>query len=166
MQERVVVLGHSFGGRVAVQLAAARPRQVAGLVLSGAPLHQGEGARKRPSPAFRIARQMAARGLVSEDRMEAMRQRHGSADYRAATGVMRAVLVRSLAEDYTSVLGGLSCPTELVWGDDDTAAPLEVARWLEAQMPSAHLVVCPGAGHLTPLTVPGELRAAVERLRP
>ena len=109
---------------------------------------------------------MAAHGLVSEERMEAIRQRHGSADYRAATGVMRAVLVRSLGEDYASALQRLSCPVELVWGDDDAAAPLEVARRLEAQLASAHLVVCPGAGHLTPLTVPGELRSAIERLRP
>jgi pimeloyl-ACP methyl ester carboxylesterase len=98
--------------------------------------------------------------------MEALRQRYGSDDYRAASGVMRDILVRTLAEDYTAVLAALRCPVELVWGDDDTSAPLAVAEKLEAELSVAHLVVCAGAGHLTPLTVPGELRAAIGRLKP
>lgn len=40
MAPQVVVLGHSFGGRLAVHLAASHPEQIAGLVLSGAPLHR------------------------------------------------------------------------------------------------------------------------------
>jgi pimeloyl-ACP methyl ester carboxylesterase len=104
--------------------------------------------------------------VISEARIEAIRRRYGSDDYRAASGVMREVLIRSLAEDYAAVVASLRCPVELVWGDDDTAAPLVVAEKLEAALSYAHLVVCPGAGHLTPLTVPGELRDALGRLKP
>jgi len=166
MTERVVVVGHSFGGRVAVCLAASRPERIAGLVLSGAPLYRPAGPRPKPRLRFKIARALAAHGMVGEDRLEALRRRYGSSDYRAASGVMRDVLVRTLAEDYESTIGQLTCPVELVWGDDDTAAPLSVARRLEAELPNAHLVVCPGAGHLTPLSVPGELRDAIMRLKP
>ena len=97
--------------------------------------------------------------------MEALRRRYGSDDYRAASGVMRDILVRTLAEDYTAALAALKCPVELVWGDNDAAAPLAVAQQLRDELADAHLVVCPGAGHLTPLTVPGELRAAIGRLK-
>ena len=95
-----------------------------------------------------------------------MRQRYGSEDYRAASGVMREVLVRTLAEDYAAAIAAVRCPVELVWGDDDTGAPLATAQWLQHELRDARLVVCPGAGHLTPLTAPGELRAAIERLKP
>lgn len=104
--------------------------------------------------------------MISKETIEAMRRRYGSDDYRAASGVMRDVLVRTLAEDYADALAAVRCPVELVWGDDDTAAPLSVARQLEGELPEVHLVVCPGAGHLTPITVPGELSAAVRRLKP
>jgi pimeloyl-ACP methyl ester carboxylesterase len=97
--------------------------------------------------------------------MEALRQRYGSEDYRAASGIMRGVLVRTLAEDYSAALSAVRCPVELVWGDDDTAVPLSIAEQLNRELAQAHLVVCSGAGHLTPITVPGELRAAVERLK-
>jgi pimeloyl-ACP methyl ester carboxylesterase len=166
MATRVVVLGHSFGGRVAVHLAATRPAKVAGLVLSGVPLHRPPGARSKPALRLRIARTMAAHGIVGENRIEELRQRYGSDDYRAASGVMRDILVRTLAEDYADALAAVRCPVELVWGDDDTAAPLAVAEQVQRELSEAHLVVCHGAGHLTPLTVPDELRAALGRLRP
>ncbi|MEO6121183.1 MAG: alpha/beta hydrolase [Acidimicrobiales bacterium] len=161
----VVVLGHSFGARVAVHLAAARPDAVAGLVLTGAPLVRPEGtASRRPATAYRLARAAHRRGLLSERRMESWRQRYGSADYRAVTGVMRAVHVRAVNETYDEVLAGLSCPVELVWGDDDAEVPLAVAEALQRRLPGSTLLPVAGAGHLTPLTAPEVLRASLDRL--
>ena len=166
-----VVLGHSFGGRVAVHLAAAVPDRVAALVLTGVPLLRpasagsGSGAGRKPPLGFRVARALHRRGLLPDDRMEALRRRHGSADYRAATGVMREVLVRVVNETYEEQLRAVQCPVELVWGDDDTAAPIDVAqRAAEILGPErATLTVLPGAGHLTPSTAPDALRDAVTR---
>lgn len=166
MADQVVVVGHSFGGRVAVHLAARRPERIAGLVLSGVPLHRPPGARSRPSMGYRVVRELASRGLVGSERLEATRRRYGSADYLAASGVMRDVLVKVLGEQYHEAIAGIGCPVELVWGDDDTGAPISVAERVRNEIEGSHLVVCPGAGHLTPLSVPGELRAAIERLRP
>jgi pimeloyl-ACP methyl ester carboxylesterase len=137
------------------------------MVLSGVPqLYRPVGARSKPPMRLQLARRLAARGIVGQARLEALRYRYGSDDYRAASGVMRDILVRTLSEDYTDALAAVQCPVELVWGDDDSAAPLEVAEKVTSELPDAHLVVCHGAGHLTPLTVPGELTAAIERLRP
>jgi pimeloyl-ACP methyl ester carboxylesterase len=163
----VVVLGHSFGGRVAVHLAAGRPDLVAGLVLTGAPLLRRPGAApRRPSAGYRVGRWLHRRGVLSEARMEVLRQRYGSADYRAASGVMRAVHVRAVNETYEAELAKVACPVELVWGDDDPDVPLAVAREVTRLLPSAHLEVVPGAGHHTPLTAPAALRDAVVRLLP
>jgi pimeloyl-ACP methyl ester carboxylesterase len=163
----VVVLGHSFGGRVAVRLAAARPDAVRALVLTGVPLLRpggGAGSARKPALSYRVARALHRRGvLVSDARMEAYRRKHGSADYRAATGVMRDVFVRVVNESYEEDLRGLTCPVELVWGDDDTEAPLAVAQQALALVADGTIETLPGAGHLTPLTAPDALRAAVER---
>lgn len=160
----LVVVGHSLGGRVAVALAASRPDLVSGLVLCGAPIAGGPAPPPRPAAAFRALRALHRFGLVSDRRMEAARQRHGSEDYRAAEGVMRQVLVRMVSERYDRQLAGLRCPVALVWGDDDTAAPLEVARMIEQSVAGARLTICPRAGHLVPLSAPAVLRGEVERL--
>jgi len=159
----LVVVGHSLGGRIAVRLAAARPELVRALVLTGAPLLPRSGKPRRPPTAYRLARAMHRARLLGDVRMERARQRHGSPDYRAAQGVMRDVLVRLVNERYDDALAALRCPVELVWGDDDTEAPVQNARALASAIPDARLTVCPGAGHLLPLTAPSELRAAVQR---
>lgn len=164
MAAPVVVVGHSFGGRVAAHLAAGRPEQVGGLVLAGVPLlRRADVPRRRPALAYRVGRALHRRGLVPDARMEALRQRYGSTDYRAATGVMRAVHVRVVNETYEEQLGAITCPVELVWGDDDAEVPVSVAESATRLLADAQLHVVRGAGHHTPVTAPGALRDAIER---
>jgi pimeloyl-ACP methyl ester carboxylesterase len=161
MGSPVVVLGHSFGGRVALHLAVQRPDLVGALVLTGVPLLHAHDRRSRIAPAYRFVRRLHRLGVISEDRMEAARQRYGSADYKAAQGIMRQVHVRSVNETYEEQLDAVRCPVHLVWGSDDTATPLEMVERAAARLADGDLTVFPGVGHLTPLLIPAELRAAV-----
>ena len=160
---RVVVVGHSLGGRVAVRLAASFPELVGGLVLCAAPLLPRPGRARRPALALRGARVLRRVGVVSEDGLERVRTRHGSADYNAAHGVMRDVLVRLVNERYEDSLAALSCPVELLWGDDDVDVPVSTAHALAERIPGAHLELVPGGGHLLPVLAPEAMRDAVER---
>jgi pimeloyl-ACP methyl ester carboxylesterase len=162
-REPAVVVGHSLGGRVAAVLAARHSELVSGLVLTGAPLVSPLGRRPVPALAFRIMRALHRLGLAGEDRMERARRRHGSVDYRSAEGVMRKVLVRLVNETYSETLRALKCPVELVWGEKDTEVPVTVAEAIRESVPGAVLTVCQGAGHLTPVERPTEMREAVER---
>jgi pimeloyl-ACP methyl ester carboxylesterase len=164
MDAPAVVVGHSFGGRVAVHLAASRPEMVRALVLTGAPLVRIPASKQRaPALGYRVGRALYRRGVVGERAMEALRQRYGSLDYRTASGVMRQVHVRAVNETYEEQLAAVECPTELVWGDDDPDVPVAVAEAACELLSTATITVVPGAGHLTPLTAPGALRAAIER---
>ncbi len=164
MARPAVVVGHSFGGRVAVNLAARHPERVAALVLTGVPLlRRPGGSTTKPALAYRAGRTLHRRRLLGDSAMEALRRRYGSADYRAATGVMRRVLVRVVNETYEDELAAVTCPTELVWGSDDAEVPVAVAEAAHRLLRTSTLTVVPGAGHLLPLTAPEELRAAVER---
>lgn len=163
----VVVVGHSFGGRIAVHLALARTEAVAGIVLAGVPLlHRADRPRAGAPWGFRLARWLNRRRLFPDDRMEDLRRRHGSADYRAATGVMRDVLVRSVNETYEAQLRALCCPVEMVWGELDDQVPVEVAERAAGLVERATLTVVPGVGHMVPTEAPAQLRAAIDRVLP
>lgn len=156
-----LLVGHSFGGRVAVALAARHPDRVAGAVLIGVPLLRGSGRRPRPALGFRIARSGHRLGLVSDERMEALRRRYGSADYRSARGVMRDVLVTVVNETYEQELAEIRVPVTLLWGRDDRTVPVEVPERAEALLEQARLIVVEGAGHDLPTQRPDTLRDAV-----
>lgn len=157
----IVLVGHSFGGRVAVCLAAQHPEAVAGLVLSGVPLVRGAMPPSRPSRRYQAIRLASRAGLVSPDNLEAARRRYGSADYRAASGIIRDVLVATIAESYEPELAALRCPVTLVWGTADTTAPVGVARAARDLAPGASLELLDGVGHLVPTEAPDALAGAV-----
>jgi pimeloyl-ACP methyl ester carboxylesterase len=160
-----IVVGHSFGGRVGVVLAATHPDAVVGLVLTGVPLLAWRSPLK-PSPRFRLARMAAALKLISPSRMEVARRRYGSADYAAASGVMRGVLVSAVSESYEGELSALRCPVHLLWGADDPEVPVVVAERAREIIGAnlATLEVLEGVGHHVPIQAPARLRAAVEAM--
>ena len=162
--EPVVILGHSFGGRVAVCLAAGRPDLVRGMVLCGTPLLRSPNAAKPPF-AYKLGRQAHQMGLLSDRRFEALRRSRGSDDYKAASGVMRKVLVRMVNESYEAQLTEVACPVGLLWGSLDQAAPVTVIE------KARHLITAPvftdvveGAGHDVHLQAPSRLRAMIDKV--
>ena len=167
MHTPAVVVGHSFGGRIAVCIASQFPDLVGGLVLSGAPLVR-VAPPVRPRVTYRLVRWGHRRGLVSDERMEAMRRKYGSSDYRAARGVMREAFVKLVNESYEEQLRTLAVPVDLIWGEEDREVPLHRAaaahRTLQETGCQVRLETIPGVGHDLPLRRPDVLRQAVERM--
>jgi pimeloyl-ACP methyl ester carboxylesterase len=162
----VVLVGHSHGGRVSVALADLRPDLVAGLVLVGAPVLRPEVSSK-PSWRYRTLRTLHRLHVVSDERFEAIRRRSGSADYNAATGVMRDTLVRVINESFDVELGRVAVPVALVWGEHDVDVPLAVAERAAGMLEGGacswvELTVVPGAGHLTVTEDPEAVRKALD----
>jgi pimeloyl-ACP methyl ester carboxylesterase len=162
--EPAVVLGHSFGGRVAVCLAASRPELVRAMLLCGVPLLRPPGAGK-VSLSYRLARKARQMGLLGERRFEAIRRAHGSSDYNAASGVMRNVLVRVVNESYDAQLATVSCPVGLLWGSADQPVPPSMVDQARRRLTvPVTTEVVDGAGHDVHLQAPDRLAAMVEKL--
>ena len=162
----LVLVGHSFGGRIATVLAARQPDMVKALVVTGAPL-VSLGTSRRSPWAFRAVRAAHQRGFVSEARMEGARQKYGSSDYRRASGRVREVLVATLKENYEEYLGQVRAPVVLVWGTRDDQVPVEVARRARTLLVSSSHVECDvleDTGHLVPTERPAALMAHAQRL--
>jgi pimeloyl-ACP methyl ester carboxylesterase len=167
MAARPILVGHSFGGRVAVVLASRYPQRIGGLVLTGVPLLRRSQS-SRPRLTYRLWRWGHRGGLVSDLRMERIRRRYGSADYRAATGVMRETLVTAVHESYENELRTVQAPVHLVWGADDTEVPLQTAHKAKELLNESgidvSLDVLAGVGHWVPTEAPAALREAVEQM--
>jgi pimeloyl-ACP methyl ester carboxylesterase len=143
----VVIVAHSFGGRVAVHLAAKYPELVRGLVLTGVPLVRLQAA-PAASFGFRALKKLAALGLVSQKRLDAERRKRGSADYNAAQGIVRDIFVTLVNEDYRNVMARIQAPVRMVWGENDTSAPADAGLAASKLIPGATFRVVSGGGHL------------------
>ena len=158
----LVLVGHSFGGRVATVVAARHPELVRALVMTGAPLVRKTSSRKAPL-GYRVAKWLNVKGLVSDERMEVAKKKHGSADYRNADGIMRDILVATVNESYEEELSKVAAPVWLVWGSDDRDVPVSVANEAMTHLGGAStLRVIEGVGHLLPVSSPTSLLSAIE----
>lgn len=147
-----IIIGHSFGGRIAIYLGATRDVKKMILVDSA-----GIRPKRRPSYyakvySFKAAKLLARFPLWRKqgDRLvEGLRRRIGSKDYMQASGIMRETLVKVVNEDLRHYLPSIKAPTLIVWGENDTATPLADGRIMERLIPDAGLVILKGAGHFS-----------------
>lgn len=156
--ERPSLVAHSNGGRVALCLAASQPRRVSKLLLV-------DSAGIRPKRGFTYYRKVGMAkagkhaamrfGAPGERLRDALVGRAASADYAAASPVMRPTFVKLVNADLRGLLPSVSAPTLLIWGSEDTATPLSDGQLMERLIPDAGLVVFEGAGHYSYLDEPG-----------
>ncbi len=147
---RPALVGHSFGGRVAILYSSRN--DVSRVVLTDA---AGVKPRRRLSYYYKVYSFKLMKRLLplligerkAQMLVEQRRRKSGSSDYNQASPMMRAILSKCVNEDLCGVMPRVTAPVLLFWGDKDTATPLADARVMQRRMPNAELVVAEGAGH-------------------
>ena len=147
------ILGHSFGGRIAIVLAAQDPERVDRLVLvDSAGIRPTRTwryhARAKLTKAARSALRLLPVPRLREAVMNQVYGLLGSADYRNA-GPMRDIFVRVVNEDLAPLLPAIRARSLLVWGEEDQDVPLAQGEIMAREIPGARLEVLSGAGHFS-----------------
>jgi pimeloyl-ACP methyl ester carboxylesterase len=151
--DRLAVLGHSFGGRVGLVLAAEHPDRVSKMVLADAaglrtPLSLRKQARNFFARAIRQTLNAVGLDALRARLQDNYNRRYASEDYLNA-GPLRETFLRVIGQDLTSYAARIKAPTVLIWGSQDTDTPLWQGRRLEQLIPDAGLIVFEGAGHFS-----------------
>ena len=160
--ERVDVLGVSFGGVLAQQLAHQAPDRVGGVPGSPRVLLALATPRRYTQPDY--FRQVAGTIYGGAARHDPDAMLHGSLARFAKAPSYRGYLAQLYAiAGWTSVpwLCRLPQPTLVISGDDDPIVPLVNGRMLDRLIPDSRLHVVPGGGHLFLLEQPAEMAALV-----
>ena len=149
----VIWVGHSFGCRVGIQLAARHPDLVKGVFLiAAAGLKRKRSFLSALSLKLRIMLYKALKLLVPPAQpRERLLARFGSRDYAKADPKLRQILVKTVNEDLSEQARAVSCPAMLVYGAADTETPPEIGLRLQRLIPDAELLLLDGQDHYTVL---------------
>ncbi len=164
--EQFIILGTSFGGRVAMEAALAAPERVKGLVVigssAGATPDRAAGLRRserlRGGEFETVIGEMAAMiahppgpdGPATRDAFIAMARRQGA---EVAARQSDALAWR---EDLTPRLGEISCPALMLWGAQDQFVAAKEGLRLSMALPHGRYAELPSCGHFPSLEAPDE----------
>lgn len=154
----IVLLGHSFGGRIAGFVAGENPLWLKGLILYGAPCLY------RPNIYIRL--KIALAKLAKKI---GFRKTGKSKELREAEeNKMGEVFRRAVPFDQTDRLPKIKVPTLIVWGRNDTEVPLKIAHEMNNLITGSKLIVMDGVGHNAHLENPdlfyGVIKNFIENL--
>lgn len=135
-----ILIGHSFGCRVAIRYAAEYP--VRKMVLTGA-------AGIKPKQSLAVKSKIVAYKTVKHfldlpginhysDQIKSM---FGSEDYKNADGITRQIFVKCVNDDVSEILDKVTCPTLLIFGSKDEATPVWMGKMMEEKMKDAALIL-------------------------
>lgn len=150
--EDVILIGHSFGGKLSIILGNKYPQLVKKIVLvNSAGLIPKRGVKYYIKVySFKTLKFLYKNiffWLKDEKKMEKFYKKFGSTDYKESSGIMRKILVKVVNENLRPLLKEIEAPTLLIWGNEDTATPLYMGKIMEKEIKDAGLVVLEGTGH-------------------
>ncbi len=136
--KEAVFVAHSFGGRVALELATFFKERVRALVLV-----DSAGLKPRRTIAYYL--RVATHKLLKKMGLKGLK---GSSDYRDLSPIMKRTFVNVVNYDQTYLLKSVECECAIFWGENDTQTPVYMARKLKKGIKNTQLFMLKG-GHFS-----------------
>lgn len=158
--EHATIIGHSFGGRIAIRCAVKYTNLVKQLVLV-----DSAGIREQPRKTVRMAAQLV-KPFFRLPGFRAIRPHlyHliGADDY-LATPTLQQTFLRVINENLALDFPAIRCPTLIVWGSRDKETPVRMGQIMTKKIPNSRFIVLQEAGHFCFLDRPDQFIAAVKQ---
>lgn len=156
-----VALGHSNGGRILLNLCAAKPEKLKSLILlDSAGIYESSAKKKVVEKLAKIGKPLKKIPVINK----AFHKITGTTDYSRAPENMKTTLVNMLESDKDLDFAKVTTPTYILWGKKDTTTPPRQATAMYEKLPNAELKFYANWTHAPYISSPEELARAVTNL--
>lgn len=157
--DRVIVVGHSFGGRIGIKLAMKRPTLLRALILSGVPGISPVPRHKRLfflvlAKIGKIVFTLPVFSYFSQIAKKLIYKLADASDYYYTDEKMKKTFKNVVRENLVPYLSHISTPTLFLWGEEDKIVPVGIAQKMKNIIRDSKLIVIPNARHGLPWTHP------------
>ncbi|MBR0465736.1 alpha/beta hydrolase [Candidatus Saccharibacteria bacterium] len=161
-----VALGHSNGGRILLNLCAAKPEKLKYLILlDSAGIYEPSLKKKLVEKAAKIGKPLKKIPVIDK----AFHRITGSTDYSKAPENMKKTLVNMIESDKDLDFSKVETKTYILWGKKDTTTPPRQGTLMYEKLPNAELKFYANWTHAPYISSPEELARAlitlVERMK-
>ena len=158
--KNVILVGHSFGGRVGIKLASQNPNLISKLVLvDSAGFAMDSGKKSAIALVAKIAKPFF-KPKIMQGLRKGIYKAIGAEDY-LATPELQKTFVNIVSEDLTEDMRRISVPTLIVWGNADKETPVEFLYKMKSLIPNTKYQILSNAGHFSFLDNPEEFAQAL-----
>ncbi len=145
---RLVLIGHSNGGRIALNFAIKYPQRIDRLILiDSAGAYHNDLAIRAKRFLFKNIAKIGKKLSSSEKLKELLYNVIGKTDYKNANPYMRQTMINLLGSDKMLNFDKIIVPTLIIWGENDKVTPLRDAKIMHALIPNSKLYIVKGAKH-------------------
>lgn len=147
-----IFLGHSFGGKIVINLVARGLVAAKKIILvdsSGIQLPKSLKLKIKVR-MYKMLKAMSQLSMVRNflgAKFEAYKNKCGSTDYKNASGVMRSILVKTVNENVIMLLQKINVPALVIWGEQDEVTLLQAGKIMHQAIGDSELQVIPNSGH-------------------
>ena len=135
-----ILIGHSFGGRISVKYASRNDVKKVILLSPALKGHDKKGLKTKVLKSLKK--------VPGINKLEGWAKNHiGSRDYKAASPIMKEVLVKTVNEDLSNDAKKIKAPVILIYGDLDSEVPQEDTKEYERLIPDCGLILYEGCTH-------------------
>lgn len=155
--QKIIFIGHSFGGRVATKFTVSYPNLVEKLILTGSPLIKRPLSFKKKiiSSLSKIGKRILffTPAKNSDSARKIIYQLLGEWDYYKSNELSQT-FKNIVQEDLSNLLSQIKTPTLIIWGAKDTFVPILDAKEIAQKISGATLVILPSETHKLPYEHP------------
>lgn len=156
--KKVVLLGHSNGGRIALAFAAKYPQNVSRLILidSGG-IHRSHLPLTAKKFLFKSLAKLGKKITTSDKLRNILYKLTRESDYKNATVLQRQIMVNLISLDLTPILKKITTATLIIWGKEDKTTPLSDGQLMHKLIKNSQLEIITGAKHSPQFSHPKEV---------